>query len=160
MNQSYEPITICNIKKAMILILLEKAELISDNKKKAIRTVTRSFPCPSVIRLSRYVTVPYKNVVLSRKNIMRRDSYKCLYCGRSDLPLTIDHIIPKAQGGQDTWENLATACTSCNNKKGDRTPEEANMPLIRKAFRPNHIIFIKNSVGRMDENWKQYLYLS
>lgn len=160
MNQSYEPITICNIKKAMILILLEKAELISDNKKKAIRTVTRSFPCPSVIRLSRYVTVPYKNVVLSRKNIMRRDSCKCLYCGRSDLPLTIDHIIPKAQGGQDTWENLATACTSCNNKKGDRTPEEANMPLIRKAFRPNHIIFIKNSVGRMDENWKQYLYLS
>ncbi len=75
------------------------------------------------------------------------------------MPLTIDHIIPKARGGTDSWENLIAACTSCNNKKGDRTPIEANMKMLNRPYTPNHIIFIKNAVGKMDENWKQYLYL-
>ncbi len=103
--------------------------------------------------------VHYKRVMLSRKNILRRDNHKCQYCGRSDLPLTIDHVIPKSKGGQDTWENLVAACIKCNNKKGDRTFEEANMQLIRKPFRPSHIMFLKNFVGQVDERWKPYLYL-
>jgi 5-methylcytosine-specific restriction endonuclease McrA len=104
--------------------------------------------------------VPYKKVVLTRKNILRRDSYKCAYCGRSDLPLTIDHVIPKSRGGNDSWENLVCACTTCNNKKGDRTLEEANMILHSRPFKPSHIMFIKHVVGKLDENWKPYLYLS
>jgi 5-methylcytosine-specific restriction endonuclease McrA len=144
----------------MILMYLGKAELVLDDKRKMLRTVKQSFPWPSIIRLSFFVSVPYKRVVLTRKNILRRDSYKCAYCGRSDLPLTIDHILPKAKGGTDSWENLICACTLCNNRKGDRTPVEARMELLYRPFKPSHIMFIKNVVGKLDENWKPYLYLS
>jgi len=144
----------------MVLMYLGKAELVLDDKRKMLRTVNRSFPWPSIIRLSFFVSVPYKRVVLTRKNILRRDNYKCAYCGRSDLPLTIDHILPKAKGGTDSWENLICACTLCNNKKGDRTPVEARMELLYRPFRPSHIMFIKNVVRKLDENWKPYLYLS
>lgn len=160
LNQSYEPLTICNIKKAIVLIYLGKAELILQDNRKILRTVSQNYPWPSIIRLSRFARVPYKRVVLTRKNILRRDVYKCAYCGRSDLPLTIDHVIPKSKGGTDTWENLVCACTICNNKKGDRSPEEAQMVLLNKPFKPSHIMFIKNVVGKLNENWKPYLYLS
>ncbi len=139
---------------------LGKAELVLDDKRKILRTINKNFPWPSIIRLSFFVSVPYKRVVLTRKNILRRDNYKCAYCGRSDLPLTIDHILPKAKGGIDSWENLICACTLCNNRKGDRTPIEARMELLYRPFRPSHIMFIKNVVGKLDENWKPYLYLS
>jgi len=160
LNQSYEPLTVCNIKKAIILMYLGKAELVRKDERKNLRTVNRHYPWPSIIRLSRFINLPYKKVVLTRKNVLRRDAYKCAYCGRSDLPLTIDHIVPKARGGGDSWENLVCACTSCNNRKGDRTPEEANLNLMNKPFKPSHIMFIKNVVGKLDENWKPYLYLS
>lgn len=141
-------------------MFLGKAELVTDDKRKSVRTVSSTFPWPSVIRLSYYIKVPYKKVVLTRKNILRRDGYKCVYCGRGDLPLTVDHVLPKARGGTDSWENLVCACTVCNNRKGDRTPQEANMNLPYKPATPNHIMFIKNSVGKLDENWKPYLYIS
>jgi 5-methylcytosine-specific restriction endonuclease McrA len=160
LNQSYEPLTICNIKKAVILMYLGKAELVLKDDGKAIRSIYSNYPWPSVIRLSRFVRVPYKKVVLTRKNILRRDGYKCAYCGRGDLTLTIDHIIPKARGGDDAWENLVSACTNCNNQKGDRTPHEAGLSLLVKPFKPSHIMFIKNVVGRIDDKWKPYLYLS
>ncbi|MFO7524189.1 MAG: HNH endonuclease [Ignavibacteriaceae bacterium] len=98
--------------------------------------------------------------MLTRRNILRRDGYKCAYCGRGDLPLTVDHIIPRARGGDDVWENLISACTKCNNKKGDRTPDEARMALIYRPFKPNHVMFIKNVVGKLDDKWKPYLYLT
>lgn len=137
-----------------------KAEMVLDDKRKSLHSVTHIYPWPSVIRLSHYISVPYKKVVLTRKNILRRDSYRCSYCGRGDLPLTIDHVIPRAKGGSDSWENLVCACTLCNNRKGDRTPEEANMMLSSRPFKPSHIMFIKNVVGKLDEKWKPYLYLS
>jgi len=144
----------------MILIYLGKAQLVVDDKRKSLRSINKTFPWPSIIRLSFFVHVPYKRVVLTRKNILRRDGFKCAYCGRSDLPLTIDHIIPRAKGGSDSWENLISACTFCNNRKGDRTPWEARMELHYKPFKPSHIMFIKNVVGKLDENWKPYLYLA
>lgn len=144
----------------MLLIYLGKAELVLNDERKSLHSVTSTFPWPSVIRIRKFVKVPYKKVVLTRRNILRRDIYKCGYCGRSDIALTMDHVFPKARGGDDSWENLITACTVCNNRKGDRTPEEANMKLFIKPFKPSHIIFIKNIVGRLDERWKPYLYLS
>jgi 5-methylcytosine-specific restriction endonuclease McrA len=139
---------------------LGKAELVLTDNGKAIRSMRSNYPWPSIIRLSHFVRVPYKKVVLTRKNIMRRDGYKCAYCGRGDLTLTIDHIVPKARGGDDSWENLVSACTICNNRKGDRTPSEAGLSLLVRPFKPSHIMFIKNVVGRIDEKWKPYLYLS
>lgn len=123
-----------------------------------MRTIPRSYKCPSIVRLSVYVRVPFKKIILSRKNILRRDNHKCQYCG-SSINLTIDHIIPKSRGGDDSWENLVTACVRCNNKKGDRTPEEANMKLRTIPKKPSHITFIKNFAGSVEEDWKPYLYL-
>lgn len=134
--------------------------MVLKDTRKQINTVSKVLEYPSVIRLKRYINMPYKKVVLTRKNILRRDSYRCGYCGRGDLPLTVDHIIPKAKGGADSWENLVCACTSCNNKKGDRTPADANMKMLVRPTVPSHILFIKHSVGRIEESWKPYLYLS
>ena len=158
LNQSYEPLTLCTTKKAIILIYLRKAELVSDNPKLNIRTINSTFPWPSVIRLKSYIKVPYKNINLTRKNILRRDNHKCAYCGRGDLTFTIDHVVPKSKSGKDTWDNLVTACLPCNNKKGNRTPDEANMQLKIKPHKPNYIMFILNSVSRIDENWRPYLF--
>ncbi len=146
------------MRKAIVLILLGKAELIADKKKKKIHTVSKTFPWPSVIRLNDYVKIPYKKIILTRKNILKRDNHRCAYCGRGDLPLTIDHVIPKSKGGDDSWENLVAACLPCNNKKGDRTPEEAGMRLRIKPYAPNHIMFIKSTVAKIDETWKPYLF--
>ncbi len=141
-------------------MFLGKAEIVADNANKRIHSVTKSFPLPSIIRLNSYIRVPYKSIILTRKNILRRDGHRCAYCGRSDLTLTIDHVMPKARGGGDTWENLVAACVKCNNKKGDRTPDEANMPMRVKPYAPNHIMFMKNTVSRLDDNWKTYLFQS
>jgi 5-methylcytosine-specific restriction endonuclease McrA len=142
------------------LLYLGKAEPVLNDDRKSLHSVDTTYPWPSIIRISRFIKVPYKKVVLTRRNILRRDGYKCAYCGRSDIQLTVDHVLPKARGGDDAWENLVTACTVCNNKKGDRTPEEANIKLNFYPFKPSHIMFIKNVVGRLDDRWKPYLYLS
>jgi 5-methylcytosine-specific restriction endonuclease McrA len=160
LNQNYEPMSVCNAKKAIILLYLGKAEMIEAYNGKEIHSVSMSIPFPSIVRLGVYIHVPYKKIILSRKNILRRDGHRCQYCGRGDIPLTIDHIIPKAKKGEESWENLVAACVNCNNKKGDRTPEEARMYLLRKPMKPNHVTFIRHFVGRLDERWKPYLYMN
>jgi len=152
--------SVCNVKKAIILLYLGKAELIEAYDGKMVRSVSMSMPFPSIVRLGVYIHVPYKRIILSRKNILRRDGHRCQYCGRSDRPLTVDHVIPKAKNGEETWENLVTACVDCNNRKGDRTPEEANMKLLRKPMCPNHVTFIRHFVGDVDERWKPYLFMN
>jgi 5-methylcytosine-specific restriction endonuclease McrA len=117
-------------------------------------------PYPSIVRLSVYIRLPYKKIVLSHKNILRRDGHLCQYCGKTESMLTVDHVVPKAKGGPDTWENLVAACVSCNNKKGDRTLHEAQMKLLRKPIRPNHVMFIRHFVGTVDDHWKPYLFMN
>ncbi|HJY63569.1 MAG TPA: HNH endonuclease [Ignavibacteria bacterium] len=152
--------SICNVQRAIILLFLGKAELIAAKDSKLVKSVSRAMPFPTIVRLRIYIRVPYKKIVLSRKNILRRDHHKCQYCNKSDLPLTIDHIVPKSKGGDDSWENLVAACVRCNNKKGDRSPEEALMPLIRRPNKPSHITFMKHFVGKIDDQWKPYLYMN
>ncbi|MGC8654298.1 MAG: HNH endonuclease, partial [Candidatus Kryptoniota bacterium] len=118
LNQNYEPLTICNWKKAVVLLYLGKAEIVERSDGKMLHSVSTTIPMPSIVRLSVFYRVPHKRVILSRKNILRRDGNRCQYCGRGDLPLTVDHIIPKTRGGEDSWENLVCACIRCNNKKG------------------------------------------
>ncbi len=158
LNQSYEPLTICNVKKAIILILLHKAELVADKKNRKLRSISSTFPWPTVIRLKNYVNLPFKKIILSRKNIFKRDGHKCAYCGRGDLPLTVDHIIPRSRNGEDSWENLVAACLPCNSKKGDHLLEDVNMELLITPYRPNYIMFIKNSAGRLDSTWEPFLF--
>jgi len=158
LNQSYEPVTICSPKKAIVLLVLMKAELVAHKSNRIIRTINYNFPYPSVIRLNRFVKMPFKKVELSRKNIMRRDNLSCQYCG-SGFRLTIDHVYPKSRGGNDTWENLVTACVSCNNVKGNRTPEEADMPLRTIPKKPHHILYLRQFFGKVDDTWRPFLFL-
>ncbi len=160
LNQNYEPMSVINVKKAIVLLYLGKAEMIEAHDGKMVRAVSMAMPFPSIVRLGVYVKVPYKKIILSRKNILRRDSHRCQYCGRSDVTLTVDHVLPKARGGTDTWENLVCACVHCNNRKGDRTPAEAQMVLLRKPIRPNHVMFIRHFVGTIDDHWKPYLFMN
>ncbi len=159
LNQNYEPMSIINVRKAIVLLYLGKAELIEANDALRVRSVSTTMPFPSIVRLGVYIRVPYKKIILSRKNILRRDNHKCQYCGRSDLTLTVDHVMPISRAGEDTWENLVCACVKCNNKKGDRTPDEAGMPLKRNPMRPNHVTFIRHFVGSVDDRWKPYLFM-
>jgi len=159
LNQSYEPVSVCSAKKAIILIFLTKAEIIAKRDGRVVRSVSTSMPFPSVIRLARYIKVPFKKIELSRRNILKRDGYRCQYCGTKSHELTIDHVIPKSRGGSDSWDNLVSACKECNNKKADRTPEEAGINLIKKPRRPHHILFITQYMGKVDENWKPFLFM-
>jgi 5-methylcytosine-specific restriction endonuclease McrA len=158
LNQDYQPLSICSVQRSVKLLFLEKAELLHDHPERKIRTVNDEFIYPSVIRLRYYINIPYTRIVLSRRNVMKRDRHICQYCGiKSDL--TLDHVFPKSRGGGDSWENLVTACNKCNVRKGNRTPEEAGMPLRRKPFRPIHITFFRDILGGVQENWKPYLYM-
>lgn len=159
LNQSYEPVSICSAKKAIVLLFLMKADLVEHRGDRSIRTVRTDFPYPSVIRLASFVRVPYRKVELSRKNLHRRDNYRCQYCGKRSVELTIDHVIPKSRGGQDSWENLVSACVRCNNRKGNRTPEEASMPLLTKPTKPHHILFMKQYLGKVEKSWKPFLFM-
>lgn len=158
LNQDYQPLSICSVQRSVKLVFLEKAELLHDDPDRVLRTVSEDYSYPSVIRLKRYIRLPYSKIALSRKNIMKRDAQTCQYCGvKSDL--TLDHVFPKSRGGKDSWENLTTACNHCNVRKGNRTPEEANMPLKVRPYRPIHITFFQNLLGGVRENWKPYLYM-
>jgi 5-methylcytosine-specific restriction endonuclease McrA len=158
LNQNYEPLTVCNVRRAIILTYLGKAEIIGKVDNRNVRSIYKTFDYPSVVRLIIFVRVPFRKIILSRKNILRRDNHRCQFCG-STSNLTIDHIIPKSKGGEDDWENLTTACIRCNNKKGDRTPDEAKLNLMTIPKKPSHITFIKNFAGNVNVDWKPYLYM-
>jgi 5-methylcytosine-specific restriction endonuclease McrA len=159
LNQNYEPLSVCTVRRAFVLVLLGKAEVIEPQNGRVVRTVKQSWPVPSIVRLGLYISRPPKKILLSRKNIIKRDGHRCQYCGQSRTAMTVDHVIPRNRRGEDIWENLVCACVRCNNKKGHRTPEEAQMPLRRLPRRPNHITFIQRFVGLGDHRWKRYLFL-
>ena len=159
LNLDYTPITVCTVQRAFLLVFLRKAELIKANSANKLHTVSTSYPLPAVIKLNRYVNVPYKGVVLSRENVFKRDGFKCQYCG-TEKELTIDHLIPKAKGGKTSWNNLVTACKSCNSKKGNYSPEEAGLRLAFKPYRPSYIMYLKDLSGNNYEDWKPYLFQS
>jgi len=159
LNQDYQALTITSVQRAIVLILLHRAELIESERERFVRSPSQKMPWPSIVRLKSYVRVPYKRVLLTRKNVIRRDRQQCQYCGDRDR-LTIDHIMPKSRGGKDTWANLTTACVPCNNRKGNRTPEEAGMTLARQPFRPSYVMYIRDFVGSLDDTWKPYLFLA
>ena len=159
LNQNYEPVTVVSAKKAIILFVLQKVEII-EKRDQLVRSQFLAFPLPSIIRLTCYVKLPRKSVELNRANLFRRDSNRCQYCSTRKGPLTVDHILPKTRGGGDTWENLASACVACNNKKGNRTPAEADMVLLKKPKRPHYLFFMQYFIGVSEQAWKPYLFMN
>lgn len=156
LNQDYSALSVCTVPKAFLLVYLNKAEMLAESPHDFLRTVSSNYPLPIVIRLHRYIHLPYRGVVLSRPNVFKRDGNRCQYCGAYDN-LTLDHVIPKSRGGKTNWDNLATACKRCNSRKGDHTPEEVDMPLWQRPFHPSFLMFIRDFSGLADENWLPYL---
>lgn len=144
LNASYEFLGLVSWQRAMGLLFSGKVEVIKESNR-IVRTVTRTFRVPAVIRLVKFIRQIYKREVpYSRKNILIRDGYACQYCGRefTSGDLTIDHIVPKVQAGNNDWTNVVACCRSCNVRKGGRTPRQAGMQLVRKPFKPTIMEFI------------------
>ena len=156
LNQDFSAIAVCSVHKAFLLVYLDKAEMVSKSADAFLRTINKAYPIPSVIRLQRYVRVPYYGIALSRHNIMRRDNYSCQYCG-SPKNLTLDHLLPRSRGGETNWLNLVTACMRCNTRKGDRTPEEAGLKLSRKPIKPSLHYFLQMHLNTHNQDWGIYL---
>jgi len=156
LNQDFSPLMVCSVERAFILVYLNKSELIKPANGHKLHSVTATFPMPSVIRLNRYVQAPYKGVNLTRQNIFKRDNFECQYCG-TKRDLTIDHVVPRAKGGADTWTNLVTACKKCNAKKGNHTLEAANMALRRRPYKPSYAIFLKDHMNGQSSEWDAFL---
>lgn len=156
LNISYQPIAIINWQRAIVLVWQNRADVVvtTDN---ICRSPSVALQVPSIIRLKRYVRPSPKFFLKnpSRENILARDNWTCQYCGTklNRNTATIDHIVPRSKGGPNTWSNMVACCVSCNNKKGNRTPEESGMRLIRepKGWSLD---------AALDERWKPFLYSS
>ncbi len=136
LNQNYEPLHICNARRALVLVLGGKAEVLQEDADVHLRTSSDTFAVPSVVRMIYLVHRPRPRVKLTRREIFLRDHYTCQYCNKASHDLTLDHVHPKSRGGTHTWDNLVSACKECNHRKGGRTPEEARMRLKRPPFEP------------------------
>ncbi len=158
LNQNYEPIMVTGVKRAINLYFNEKIEVI-EKYKESLHSPSITIPMPSVIRLKDYIRFKKRGIMISRKNIMKRDNYTCQYCGKKGVQMTIDHLVPKQRGGLDTWENLVAACMPCNSKKQNQTLKDCNMKLIRRPRKPSIIIFLQKFVSNKQQNWKPYLFM-
>ena len=161
LNASYEPINICAARRALVLVLKGVASA-EEETTIAILSARRSVSLPSVIRLLEYRRIPHQTRALSRKNILMRDRYTCQYCHKT-LPsaeLTLDHVIPRSRAGESAWENLVACCHPCNNRKGNRTPDEAGMKLSRapRPFSLHTSRHLMRLLGKSDEQWRKYLF--
>jgi 5-methylcytosine-specific restriction endonuclease McrA len=158
LNASYEPINVCSTRRAVILVLKEKAEVLEPSPG-VIRSERSSFTRPAVIRLVSYVRVPRNahSRRISRKAVLARDDWTCQYCGERKPGMTIDHVIPRSRGGKSVWENIVAACGSCNRRKGDRLPEEIRMHPRKEPRPPAPTIFITIASPRVPASWRPYI---
>lgn len=158
LNASYEPINICSARRALKLVF-KGAAVVEQGSAFTVHTSKINIPVPSVVRLQQYKRMPRQNRSVSRKGIILRDGSTCQYC-RKQLPskdLTMDHVIPRSRAGESTWENLVACCFSCNNRKGNRTPAEAGLTLMKT---PRQIgIHAKHRLLAGDQKaWEKYLF--
>ncbi len=160
LNATYEPLSVVSIKRAVVLLLKEKAELL-EAAETTLRARGIAMPVPLVIRMVYYVRIPRAMALpLSRRSIMARDQYTCQYCGATPLraDLTLDHVLPRSRGGRTEWENVVVACRVCNQKKGNRTPREAQMSLARPPRRPRYVALALLGESHQREAWSKYLF--
>ena len=160
LNASYEPLSVVSVKRAIVLLLKEKAEVIEATKA-VIRSEYLTLQVPLVIRLVYYVRIPRKiSLPVSRRALLARDLYTCQYCGAQPgkQDLTVDHVLPRSRGGKTTWENVVIACKRCNGRKGNKTPKEANMPLLAKPARPKYFAMAYVTSLEARNIWEKYIW--
>ncbi len=155
LNASFEPLCVVSARRAVVLVLKEKAEIVARNGAE-FRSERASVPVPSVVRLVHYVRVPFRTrVPLSRRAVFARDSHRCQYCNRSAE--NIDHVVPRSRGGTHTWDNVVASCRSCNARKEDRLLGEAGLSLRRTPRAPKTALWLVATTGSVDPAWTPYL---
>jgi len=157
LNQNYEPLNVCNARRAFVLIDRGKAEVL-EHGEGGIRTPSYIFSLPSVIRMIYMIKRPRPRMRLSRREVFNRDKYMCQYCGKQSRDLTLDHVLPRHRGGSHEWDNLVSACKGCNHRKAGRTPKEARMRLLREPFAPKVTSYyvVYRHLGSKD-GWRKFL---
>ena len=157
LNATYEPINVCSVRRAVVLLLKDKAELL-ERASWELHSETSTIARPVVIRLVSYVHVPrdVHRRKITRRAVFARDSWTCQYCG-SRSNLTVDHVIPRSKGGNSSWENIVASCAPCNRRKGDRLPRQAGMHPRREPRTPRAEIFIHVASPTIPPAWLQYL---
>jgi 5-methylcytosine-specific restriction endonuclease McrA len=157
LNASYEPLNVCTVRRAVVLVLKEKAELVETGSRR-LHSESITFPHPVVIRLVTYVRIPREGGrrKITRRAVFARDSWTCQYCGRTSH-LTVDHVVPRSRGGTSIWENIVTSCAPCNRRKGNRTPREVDMHPRHKPRAPGPTVFIRVAMPAVPPAWQQYL---
>lgn len=161
LNADYEPLNVCNVRRAFRLLFGEKAEVIEYDHHE-IRTAREVYRAPSIIRLQHRIKRPRPRVRLSRREVFLRDKYTCQYCARQTHDLTLDHVVPRHRGGAHSWDNLVAACKGCNHRKGGKLPDEARMRLLRQPFEPRcdvYTLFTPYLADPRNEAWRGYLFL-
>ena len=156
LNATYEPINVCSLHRAVNLVLKEKAEVLEESAKR-LRSCHASHARPHVIRLNYVVRVPrFESRKITRRALFARDGFACVYCGATGR-LTIDHVVPRSRGGGSSWENVVTSCATCNSRKGNRLPAEAQMFPGRAPRPPSPNVFIAVAAPKRPESWERYL---
>lgn len=157
LNANFEPVNVCDMRRAVGLIMSEKAAMVV-NGRGEIKTISSSFPRPSVIRLEKMINRPRPQLKLTRREVFRRDNSICQYCGKKTSDLTIDHVVPRHAGGKHIWTNVVAACPACNHRKGGRPLDETNMRLLRQPSEPPtsaHYIFGRHLADNTE--WLSFL---
>jgi 5-methylcytosine-specific restriction endonuclease McrA len=158
LNQNYEPLNVCRVRRAVVLLYHDKAEML-ENGTGFIHTASLDFPLPSVIRLAYMIKRPRPQRKLTRLEVFHRDHYTCQYCGKQTHQLTLDHVIPRYRGGEHIWENVVSACITCNRSKAGKTPNEAGMRLAHKPGPPRSdgFFYIPHRYRQTQSQWQKYL---
>jgi 5-methylcytosine-specific restriction endonuclease McrA len=157
LNQNYEPLNVCQARRAIVLLDRGKAEVL-EHSFGFLRTPSRAIPHPSVIRLVHLIRRPRPRVRLTRREVFLRDNFTCQYCGTRVKELTLDHLIPRHRGGRHVWDNLVSACRGCNHRKGGKTLEEARMVLRRPPFEPRaNSYYLFHQYLDSNEAWRKFI---
>jgi 5-methylcytosine-specific restriction endonuclease McrA len=158
LNASYEPINVCTVRRAAVLILKNRAEILEEGEW-ALHAESVTLARPVVIRLLAYVRIPRDahRRKITRRAVFARDRWTCQYCGHERGNLTVDHVVPRSKGGKSTWDNIVACCAPCNRRKGDRLPAQANMVPARTPRAPSSTIFIHVATPTIPAAWEQYL---
>ena len=158
LNATYEPINVCTVRRAAVLLLKRKAEVLEEGRGR-LRSERYALERPAVIRLVTYVRVPrdVHRRKITRKAVLARDSWTCQYCGCEKPGLTVDHVIPRSRGGESVWENIVASCAPCNRRKGNKMPREAAMHPRTRPRPPGPTVFIRIAAPRVPATWERYL---
>ena len=157
LNATFEPINVCTVRRAVVLLLKEKAEVI-EHAEWDLHAASWTIQRPVVIRLVSYVRIPRDTHrrKITRRAVFARDGWTCQYCG-SRSNLTVDHVVPKSKGGVSSWENIVASCAPCNRRKGDALPRQVGMRLIKPPRTPGPSVFIHVASPTIPPAWAQYL---